>query len=317
MSANNAKKLMNILYKETAPKLQTSQAIPQISRQLYESESDLDSTDLFQFHSSTRRKLPAADALRLGNVSIPSNILSFKCPLSFITKHDFQNLLPSEHKLTYSLNPKYNFEVVKKRVGKLLQFQNEYLLIFKSHLNAKIYELETGGKWINGIQYATQYQHPIDVIDKLVPPKLQSANHQSLIDQIKSKATAQEALPSSTPVSSPLYDESFPLLSQLIDAPNRTKSIIVHNWPFGLKEDLAIESLWNYNLSTDDDGVPPIQYIHSNIMQGINIIKMNFRTEQDALRFIRNFHGTKWLKLQNFRKVEEKVSHLPLLCETL
>ncbi|KAG5420046.1 hypothetical protein I9W82_001926 [Candida metapsilosis] len=313
--ASNAKKLMNLLYRETASSIETSQAIPQITRQLY-NEPDLEPESVFTT-TSTRRKLPATDALKVDTESIPSNILSFKCPLSFITKQDFQNLLPKEHNLTYALNPINNFEVVKKRSDDLLQFQNEYLLLFKSHLNARVYQLETRGKLINGLQFKTQYQ-PIDIIDELVPPKLQVPNHQSLVDQIK--ALESQAKAESTPFSS--YDESYPILSHIINAPNRAKSILIHNWPFGLKENLVIESLWNYNLAVNYDMDPnavksPIEPIYSNIMQGVNIIKMNFKSEHDALRFIRNFHGTKWLKLQNFRKVEEKVSYLPLHCETL
>ena len=311
---------MNLLYKETASNIEKSKAIPRITRQLY-NEPDLEPESVFTT-TSTRRKLPATDALKIGaeSVSVPSNILSFKCPLLFITKQDFQNLLPKDHNLTYALNPVNNFEVVKKRLGEQLQFQNEYLLLFKSHLNARVYQLETKGKLINGLQFKTQYQ-PIDIIDELVPPKLQVANHQSLVDQIKVLESTAQSTTEPAPLS-PCYDESYPILSHLIDAPNRAKSILIHNWPFGLKEDLVIESLWNYNLAVKYDQDPnavesPIESIYSNIMQGVNIIKMNFKSEYDALRFIRNFHGTKWLKLQNFRKVEEKVSYLPLLCETL
>lgn len=361
-----AKKLINLLYKEAATSTDTSQAIPRITRQLYnDPDSDLDAdaadsttnNDLLSTYQTTKRKLPATEALKTGpHISTPSNILSFKCINLFITKQDFKNLLPKEHQLTYSLNPINNFEMVKRRSGPLLQFQNEYILIFKSHLNAKIFQLETQGKLINGIQFRTEFQCFDDIIDDLVPEKLRVANHESLIHEIESLkqyTTSSSSTPnaslldqikslkqhhiatssSSTPsqfepiISCPLYDESYPILTHLINAPNRAKSILIHNWPFGLKKDLVIESLWNYNLSRSNgeqeqetnsaSSPPPIEPIYSNVIQGINLIKMNFMNEYDALRFIRNFHGTKWLKLQNFRKVEEKVSPLPLLCETL
>lgn len=318
LKTNTAKKLMNLLYKETASNLQSSQSLPRITRQLYnepDDDSDILSMDPLSTYQSIKRKLPATEALKTDNRSVPikSNILSFKAVNLFITKQDFQNLLPKDHNLTYSINPANNFEIIKKRQGKLLQFQNEYVLIFKNHLNARVYQLETQSKLINGIPTRFEYQS-IDIIKDLVPPKLRVSNHQLLINQINSLKQASPEL--TEPTLLPLYDESYPILSNLINATNRRKSILIHNWPFGLKQNLVIDSLWNYNLSIDEM-TPPIEPIYSNIMQEINTIKMNFKTELDALRFIHNFHGTKWLKLQNFRKVEEKVSHLPLFCEML
>ncbi|KAI5964975.1 hypothetical protein CANMA_003486 [Candida margitis] len=343
-SANTAKKLMNLLYKETATNVQTSHTLPQITRQLYnenttstnETNSPIDSSmDILHNYQTTKRKLPAMEALKVNHDVIPikSNILSFKCINSFLTKHDFQNLLPQDRNSTYSVTPRDNFEVVKKRSGHLLNFQNEYLLIFHNHLNAKIYQLETQDKLINGIQLKLEFE-PIDIIDNLIPQKLQTANHQSLISQLNalkhhhqsaagssSSSSAAAAAATTTTTLSPTYDENYPILTHLLDTPNRNKSVLVHNWPFGLKPKLVVDSLWNYNLALEkkenSDDNPAIESIYSNVMQDINIIKMNFNKEADALRFIRNFHGTKWLKLQNFRKVGEKVSYLPLLCETL
>lgn len=137
LKTNTAKKLMNLLYKETASNLQSSQSLPRITRQLYnetDDDSDISSMDPLSAYQSTKRKLPATEALKTDNRSVPikSNILSFKAVNLFITKQDFQNLLPKDHNLTYSINPANNFEVIKKRQGKLLQFQNEYVLIFKT-----------------------------------------------------------------------------------------------------------------------------------------------------------------------------------------
>lgn len=97
-----AKKLINLLYKEAATSTDTSQAIPRITRQLYnDPDSDLDAdaadsttnNDLLSTYQTTKRKLPATEALKTGpHISTPSNILSFKCINLFITKQDFKKL---------------------------------------------------------------------------------------------------------------------------------------------------------------------------------------------------------------------------------
>ncbi|CAK9441392.1 uncharacterized protein LODBEIA_P52600 [Lodderomyces beijingensis] len=320
-ATETSKRLMNLLYDQTASKLQLPEVMPQVysKSSLYldldkdedgsTSPSNGDDSWLEFYHSSQSRKIPARDALLKCSPKFQSNIMSFQCPNSYITKNDFQNMLPRKRYQTYNLNPVDDFEVIKKRDDNMLSFQNEYLFIFKNQLSACVYQLETQNKLLNGMPMNLNFE-PIEVITRhLLPKKLQQQpNHSRLVDEI--------IFLNSSIVPLDRLEEQFSnydLLMDMLRLPEQRRSLLVHNWPFGVKLSTIKQYFRNFGL----DPVHPRTVIESNIARETNIILLHFNKETDALRFMRNFHGRDWSMLQEFSSTREKVFYQPLLCETL
>lgn len=350
-AAETSKRLMNLLYNQTASQISITSSSPRILKQLntdtetnkgknrvigkdeYSSTSLLDDPTAFALGINNNnnnnnnnynnnkehfpptpssfahlRKTPAKQALVNCWPKYQSNILSFRCPNLFVTKQDFQNILPRERYQSYDINPKSAFEVIKRREGELLTFCNEYFLVFKNQISACVYIMETSNKLINGVPLKLNFEPLETITQQLVPEKLRRSNYEELIKETTLSKTSFFQLTEN--------DYEFPNykpILKILDIERRERSVLVHNWPFGLMPQTFHDYFRNYNL----DPKEPKTVVHSDISKEINSVILTFSKKRDALRFTRNFHGKHWLILQDYSVTNEKVFSQPILCEDI
>ncbi|KAI5954923.1 hypothetical protein KGF54_001484 [Candida jiufengensis] len=315
-TTNASKSLMNLLYKETASRnpatssSSSSQLHPTLSNQLYSTTNESYELD-FLNNISTKRKQNAHNLLAGNLKTLP--FLSIKIENSFLNLKDFQNFLPFEKYLKYDQNPINQFEILKKRNDHLV-FENEYFLFFKNRMFCLTYINEINQKILNGVPLKFQQYQDSAILKELIatyPHQLISTNPK-LIKKLIPTTISEEP---NTQIEEILQKDelNYKTLQQLFNFDQNSKSILIKNWPFGLKKSTIEKFLWNYNLTSE-----PLDQIYSNINLGINIIKLNFTNIDDVNRFWLNFNGLKqWNFLQHFGNVMEKKDYGPLICEII
>lgn len=304
-STEATKKLMNLLYSSTASQISSTKSIisdvttPTISRMLY---NDQESTVPTLDKITSKLKMPAENAILSLWPEYKSNIVRFKCPNSYITKHDMWKLLPSERNCKYNLKLS-PFELIKSR-NKQLEFRNKYYLLFENQLNAAVYIKETEGKIINGIELNFEFM-------KLSESLLESMSHPKISDFSKINEILQLEENESIEISNTKIFDNYKFLKNWLN-PNRENYVIVRNWPYGLNEGTVYRLLWNYQLINIIDVV-------SDIYNENRMVLLQFGNPKDSARFIRNYHGKKWDYLQgkSNRRPRETIFYQPLLCESI
>ncbi|RLV91300.1 hypothetical protein JA1_003955 [Spathaspora sp. JA1] len=284
-------RLMNILYSKTAPKVAPTTST--LTRTLYENTTlDQPTTATTTYSDLISQPLQLESQDLLDRYKPISNILQFNCYNSYISKQDFLRVYPtnSRFKELFTVG-KVPLEVVKSRNPQDLSFNQAYYLVFPSKLLACIYLYETSTKMLNGVhlnfKFANLNQENLsNMSSTLINPK-----YSTLLD----KASGCE-------------DDNYEILQQLISRDERSKYVRIQNLPFNLKPGTIQKLLWDYNLPNSK--VIPIT---KDLTNETNISLIKFNHIMDAQRFVRNFHGKKWDRIN--KKDPEIQFFEPILCE--
>ncbi|EGW35705.1 uncharacterized protein SPAPADRAFT_58906 [Spathaspora passalidarum NRRL Y-27907] len=277
-------RLMNILYSKTAPKVATTTS--KLSKTLYD---DNTGTDPSYYDLISRPILHEAPDL-VKKYNPDSNILKFNCLNSYITKQDFLRVFPrnSQFYREFSVGT-VPLEVVKSRNPHDLTFQQAYYLVFPSQLLACIYLHETSTKMLNGFHLNFEFAKVDEVTLATMSSPLINTGYSKLLKTIPQHST-----------------DNYKLIAELISSDARSKTVKIQNLPFKLPNTTLRKLLHDYTFQR----LPPITI---DVNNETNIQLMRFGDVHQAQRFVRNFHGKKWDKIDK-RKPEQQF-YEPILCE--
>lgn len=309
--------LLGMLYNQTAPKV--ARQVPRISKKLYDS-GDISGSALDGLMANDWKQKPFAAAIADVN-TVPTHVLKFRCPDSYITRSDFLNLYPIQRDRMYQVDGHLKpFTVVKSRNAANLLFNGAYYLVFRNHNHACTYLLETKGKKINGFELQLAFANPLKELRNLSLP---------FLDEQWSTAPAPEF---ELAITNTRYAEAYTLLktskeqmlkeddvepqfmhlNQFMDYPNRIRTVLVRNLPFGLAKSTLPRLLWDYDFLDVADQSKCFAEVYSDARAQAHLSLIRFADAHNAKRFVRNFHGMPWVQ-----KKDEKKLYEPLLCEVL
>ena len=272
-----------------------------------------------------------------------TNVLAFKCYNSFISYEDFYHIYPinreRKYLLPYNLIRGLNFKAIKARNPANLLFTGHYYLVFPCFKHTCAYWLETRGKRINGVELNLQFVDPTAnelkyMLSPLLDPNINNVlgNQpvklkknvgntpiQDIYRSSPSKAKLVEDLLHYSRKRVPDYekldmDPLYPIMEMLLDTSRRSTLVLVRNLPFGLSKHALPKLLWDYDLAPLDKLSDCITTIMNDPITQVHITLIRFADQDNAKRFVRNFHGRKW---QSVQSEKEKVLPEPLLCEIL
>ncbi|KAI5965956.1 uncharacterized protein KGF55_001320 [Candida pseudojiufengensis] len=325
ISKNASKNLMNLIYKETSlnslpisipsTKINSKQQninskISTLSTQLYSNNEYNEQKEQFEFLKNIKLKQKQNSKLLLNSTNIGKlPLLTINLKNQFLTKLDFQNLLPEERYSKFDISVHDPFQIIKFRQFKTLEFNNEYLLIFENRLYALVFLEELQSKILNGIDLKFKFYEGHSFIFNFMisyPHQLKNETSVCIKDlNFQKTGSIDEILK--------IDKHNYKVLNHILQIDENSKSVIVKNWPFGLKNSTILKLLRNYNLKVDN----PIETVFSNINLGINIIKLNFVNVEDTFKFWNDFNGLnswQFLQLYGGRSIEKK-NYVPLIVE--
>lgn len=347
-------RLLNLLYETTAKKV--ARDVPKIQQFLYSKPELLSSStklptssldDLKNHDWSKSHFTKAIKDISKNVVKHKSNILKFKCPDSLLSFQDFYNLYPLKYDRQYSLphsGQPFPFHVIKSRNPLNLLFDGHYYLIFQNYNQACVYWLETTNKVINGFEVNLQFVNSnANELKHMSSPfldeKLNESSQASVLEQIKKDKSKVGEVPikqlfKSSDSQSLILDEIlkrdhqssefidisidplFELISKFSNLNSRKRTVLVKNLPYNLLKYSLPKLLWNYDLLQIPDQSKCFTNIILDPTLQINLSLIRFENNENAVRFINNFHGKHWSYIQNSSHKEKKL-YDPILCELI
>lgn len=316
MPPGTTNKLLNLLYDQTVEVSRT--ATPLIKNRLY--DKPLESPVLDGLMGQTWSKLQLHKAPSLVKSSVKSNILMFKTTMPFLTRNDFYDIYPIARERVFSLPPEMKnglkFHPVKARNPLTLSFKNAYYLIFPNHAHAAAYVTEVKNKLINGVPLRFEFKMPdTNTLLNISVPVLESEYRlDAKVDPLGLFSLEKSQLIKQIP--SQEIDDNFEDMSKLIDFETRASSVLVRNLPIGLSKHALPRLLWDYEFPKDTPISKCFIQIERDLKSQVNIMVIRFANHENAERFTRSFHGTKW---QGFTTDKSKMHRLyePISCEIL
>ncbi|KAL7665678.1 RRM domain-containing protein [[Candida] zeylanoides] len=263
------------------------------------------------------------DLPKLASTQIKSNILKFKCKNNYISGDTFLNLYPIKRERKYQLPPDIvnrgpALAAIKGRDPQDLHPLGLYYLIFKDFTQAAAYWLETLGKVTNGFDLHLEFtkltsedvsQISSPHLDMLAGIGVQQNN--GLGSRVEWARERVSDIKTSDPSSPLVYElEDILALSQYLI---RKSTVLVKNLPFGLSKHALPKVLWDYQLRHLDYS-HSIRTVVNDPINQLHLKMISFADEQNARRFVRNFHGRKWDSVQT---AKEKMLYEPILCEVV
>lgn len=263
------------------------------------------------------------DLPKLASTQIKSNVLKFNCKNNYISGDTFRNLYPIKRERKYQLPPDIvqrgpALAAIKGRDPHDLRPLGLYYLIFEDFTQAAAYWLETLGKVTNGFDLNLEFTElSSKELSHISSPHLdkqagievqQNDGPDSMMALARERVTDIQPSDPSSPL---VYElEDVLTLSQYLI---RKSTVLVKNLPFGLSKHALPKILWDYQLRHLDYS----HSIHTVVNDPINQLHLkmiSFADEQNARRFVRNYHGRKWDSVQT---VKEKKLYEPILCEVV
>lgn len=335
-------RLASLLYKKTVPEVKPK--LPIMKRVLYEPELNPNASrksvleDLMEFEWDQKpMALAMADMVQRNGKIEKSNILRLDCRNKYVGRSDLRDIFPVMRERRYIMPAKQkdlDFNVVKSRNPFSLLFTGAYYLIFQNFNQACVYYLETAAKALNGIAVNLTFVQPTENnLRKMCSPLLTS--NDVLPQMIESGQKSFGSIPISeifagSPVANELLsnllhspkdrsgyhdsmvDPVYTWASRLAGIPGRYNQVLVQNLPFGITGPALENLLWDYEFENEEDPQKSILNFYTNSSLQTTLALLRFKDEDNARRFVRNYHGRRWEKMLS-RK--EKPLYAPILCE--
>ncbi|CCE81827.1 Piso0_002502 [Millerozyma farinosa CBS 7064] len=342
-----SERLLKLLYKTASTELAPKNPI--VTRYLYEREGEehvsSSTSVLDDLRANQWRQKPIDSVLEdipaTAETKEKSCILKFNCPNSFLDFSDFYNIYPINRERKYFLSDDLRrgiqLKTVKARSPSNLLFMGSYYLVFPNYKHACVYWMETVGKQLNGYDLKLKFVRPSkEIIEQMSSPffdpdintKLSGMSGGSPLSNIKRKSIfeispAKHALidkiihtDKTRPVNYETLDidPAYEDLCDFLDLKERVSSVLVRNLPFGLSKHALPKLLWDYDFAPLPNLSSCFTTIHNDPTNQLHLTLIRFANKDNAVRFVRNFHGRRWESVQSGK---EKKLHEPLLCEII
>lgn len=335
--------LLNLLHAKTVPEIREKVSV--VKRVLYDHESSADSeTSVLDdmMHSPWQQKpmsIAMEEVEKMNPKVSKSNVLRLNCPIAQVGRADLHNIYPLNRDRHFALpelmRRGLQFHVVKARNPISLSFMGSYYLVFPNYNQACVYYLESKGKLINGFEIDLDFVYPNKTHLKLMgSPILHSKKIDAIdgfedlsetfkqLDCLKLFRGSEPQLKIITELEKiekdrssfvnlnidPLYD----ILEYYMDVPTRYNLVVVRNLPFGITKPNLNQLLWNYEFATENNPQDSMGILHSSPATQVTLALMRFKDETNARRFVRNYHGRSWHKMN---KSNLKPLYEPIRCE--
>lgn len=334
MSKSASDKLLKLLYSSTVTGA-GNRATPVVKAM--QAASSIDLNGFLSLENSAFSSNAIEKVMEEVDVEVKSNILKFKCSNCLISSGDFYSIYPRENSRRYKLPPELKngvkFTSLKARYPLSLSFADAYYLIFPNRLHAAAYYMETKNKSINGLPMSLQFVIPkrkemsymhSNLLDfgtqPLQPRAIGEQEHGSSQDKRHMQTPAALNQTGATLKENSLIKlieqdpDNYASMLKLIDLPTRKATVLVKNLPLGIAPSALSKLLWDYDFPVHIPLGSCFKQIKSDALKQVHVMLIRFADEDNANRFVRSFHGTKW---QGLMKSDVTKLHEPLLCETL
>ncbi|SCU88915.1 LAME_0E01596g1_1 [Lachancea meyersii CBS 8951] len=210
-----------------------------------------------------------------------SNILDFKSYNPSLTKSDFSGLLPqSRYSAAGIAESARDFDVLKVRDPRYFQFKDKYQLIFANHKSMREFSRNVAYSRIEGAKAVftpNSLRHPETRYAKYVS-NLEAAFESSsrYFELLRSEDEKSKVLKTSLEI-------SLETLRQAAQ-PMEAKSLLVWNFPADMPPYVIVDRFWLYDIKH-------CFKLYWDAATGRTLTFMAFNTEEDCVKFSRNFHG--------------------------
>lgn len=336
-------RLLKLLHSKVVPEVQDKTSV--VMRVLFNNTSEaLRQTSVLDDMMNTpwdQKPMTAAmqDIEKLNPQAVKSNIIRLRCPMAAVGREDLSNLFPIPRDRHYSLptaiQKGLSFNVVKARNPFTLLFLGSYYLVFPNYNQACVYYLETKQKLINGFEMELEFVAPTERHLRVMGSPLLSSkfndsekilthlseNYKKISclslfqlsrKQLRIVSELAKINPDRSEYANQDIDPLYQILEYFMDTASRYNTVVVRNLPLGITRPAIYQLLWNYEFATDHNPLDSMEILQSNAADQLSLALLNFKNEDNARRFVRNYHGRLWDKTI---KADVKPLYEPIRCE--